>query len=59
MLGDLNKDGFINATDLTLLQNYLLGIGSISKGDAVLADLNFDGIVDSFDLVVLRQKASK
>ncbi len=59
MLGDLNKDGIINATDLTLLQNYLLGNGSISKGDAVFADLNFDGIVDSFDLVVLRQKASK
>ena len=59
MLGDLNKDGTINATDLTLLKNYLLGNGSISQGDAVLADLNFDGVVDSFDLVVLRQKASK
>lgn len=58
-IGDINKDGIINATDLTLLQNYLLGNGSISKGDAVLADLNFDGVVDSFDLVVLRQKASK
>ena len=38
---------------------WLLGNGSISKGDSVLADLNFDGVVDSFDLVVLRQKASK
>lgn len=59
MLGDINKDGTINATDLTLLQNYLLGNGSISKGDAVLADLNFDGVVDSFDLIVLRQKVPK
>ena len=59
MLGDINKDGIINATDLTLLQNYLLGNGSISKGDAVLADLNFDGVIDTFDLIVLRQKYNK
>ena len=59
MLGDINKDGTIDATDLTLLQNYLLGNGSINKGDAILADLNYDGVVDTFDLVVLRQKFNK
>lgn len=59
MLGDINKDGSIDAADLTLLQNYLLGNGSINKGDAVLADLNYDGVVDTFDLIVLRQKFNK
>lgn len=59
MLGDINKDGTIDATDLILLQNYLLGNGSINKGDAILADLNYDGVVDTFDLVVLRQKFNK
>lgn len=59
MLGDINKDGIINASDLTILQNYILGKNAIKSGDLVLADVNFDGVVDSFDVVALRQTVAK
>lgn len=58
-IGDINKDGSINSNDLTILNNYILGNGTINKGDTVLADLTFDGVIDIFDLSALRNKVSK
>lgn len=52
--GDLNGDGELNASDLTSLRKYLIGIEDGSL-DESLADLNNDGNVDIIDLVVLKK----
>ncbi|MFZ5989527.1 MAG: glycosyl hydrolase family 8 [Bacillota bacterium] len=51
--GDLNKDGFVNSTDYTLLKRQVLLI-PVSI-DRLAADLNLDGLVNSTDLVILKR----
>lgn len=48
-VGDLNKDGVVDATDLQLLINHVLN-PSASTVHPAKADLNSDGNVDSADL---------
>lgn len=57
--GDINSDGLVNETDLSLLQDHLLGKKAISKDQFSLADMNDDGVVNTYDLVLQRQMAVK
>ncbi len=55
--GDLNQDGVVNAIDLAILSNYL--VGNLKQGDPPFtaplsrADLDLSGGVDAVDLVLL------
>lgn len=51
--GDLNGDGNINSTDLSLMKRHLLEITTIS--DITYADLNSDGKVNSSDYSLLKR----
>ncbi|HHV29502.1 glycosyl hydrolase [Acetivibrio mesophilus] len=53
--GDLNNDGKINSTDLSIMKRYLLKI--ISKFDVPeeAADLNGDGLINSTDFTILKR----
>jgi endo-1,4-beta-xylanase len=52
-VGDINKDGEVNASDLVLLKKYLLGITDTI--DSELADMNSNGEVDVVDLLLLKK----
>ena len=51
--GDLNKDGEITVTDLTILKRYLAGIQE--PGELyIYADVNRDGYLNADDLVLMK-----
>ena len=50
IVGDINKDGIINAKDLTELCNILLNI-NIPSGQNALSDINKDNKIDILDLI--------
>ena len=53
ILGDVNDDGKVDATDIKLLKEYLHGItAALPKPEN--ADLDGDGVLTAFDLAVLR-----
>lgn len=49
--GDLTSDGNVNASDLVVMMNYLLGKGNVNTSQA---DLNGDGRVNIADLILLK-----
>ena len=52
--GDVNKDGKINAADLTALQKYL--VKKITKlADKAAADLDSNKKLNIFDVIILRR----
>lgn len=57
LAGDLNGDGKINSTDVTLMKRYLLKIivDLPVEDDIGSADLNRDGKVNSTDLTIIRR----
>lgn len=56
ILGDINKDGVIDNTDLILLQDYLLHKEDFTQEQYSQADVNSDSVVTGMDLAVLRTK---
>ncbi len=52
VMGDVNKDGIVSDDDITALESYLSGEGSI---DVLAADLKHDGVVDEADLEKLEE----
>ena len=54
-LGDVNKDGEITKDDLTLLQNYIAGTGTLTEKQLKAADVNKDGYIDTGDTYKLSQ----
>lgn len=50
--GDINGDGYVNSTDSSLLQRYLLGISSNITN---AADMNSDGVINSTDFAMLKR----
>ncbi|MBR5062209.1 MAG: dockerin type I repeat-containing protein [Prevotella sp.] len=50
LIGDVNRDGFVNVTDVVCLTNYILSPGSIDI-DLVAADANEDGSINITDVV--------
>ncbi|MCM1314626.1 MAG: RICIN domain-containing protein [Alistipes senegalensis] len=59
VVGDVNKDGKLNAADLVLLEKWLLSVSGTTLPDWKAADLNNDGILDIFDLVLMRKEVIK
>ena len=53
--GDYNGDGQVNQSDLSLLNDYLLG----KKVNLKTADVIEDGVTDIYDLIALRNQLSK
>lgn len=53
LVEDINKNGSINAKDLELLKNHILGISEIE--DTSTADVNQDGNVNGLDLIQLKK----
>ncbi len=51
--GDVNGDGAASASDVVMLQKWLLGIGTLTVSAA--ADVYEDGAADIFDLAALKQ----
>lgn len=56
--GDLNRDGTVDLTDLTLLSIYLMNTAK-SNIDPEAADVQYDGTVDIADLARMKQFVSK
>lgn len=52
-IGDINYDGLINNSDVTLLQQYCSGYDNLSDLQIFLADFNEDGDVNSKDTSAL------
>jgi hypothetical protein len=52
--GDVNDDGVVNAQDLVLIRNQILGSGSAAI--ATFGDINGDGVVDMTDFNLARQR---
>lgn len=55
VLGDLDKDGKINALDLIKLRNYLKGSNNFTENELKAADVNFDGIISMIDYLKLKR----
>ncbi|GAE90792.1 dockerin type I repeat-containing protein [Acetivibrio straminisolvens] len=57
MTGDLNGDGKINSTDMSLMKRYLLKqiVDLPVEDDIKAADLNKDGKVNSTDMSILKR----
>lgn len=53
---DINGDGFMNAADVVILQNYLLGVETEIKADITEADLSGDGRINIADLCMLKNR---
>ncbi|MBR6599854.1 MAG: dockerin type I repeat-containing protein, partial [Oscillospiraceae bacterium] len=58
-VGDLNNDGVVELTDLTILSLYLIGDRSLDESDLVYADVTKNGKVDIADLAALKQYIMK
>lgn len=52
-VGDINRDGTINAFDLTALKNHLSGTTTLSENLLDYADVNLDKTLDENDTTVL------
>lgn len=52
-LGDVNKDGKVDSSDIQELQNFILGMKA--NVDLETSDMDGNGIIDSFDLALLRK----
>jgi hypothetical protein len=52
--GDVNDDGVVNAQDIVLIRNQILGLGNSTI--ATFGDINGDGVVDMTDFNLVRQR---
>ena len=55
VLGDINKDGYVNSGDLLKIRQHMLGSNTLSGVGFIAANLNFDNYVNSGDLLKIRQ----
>jgi len=55
LIGDVNADGKIDSTDLTLLKRYLLRSATLTEEKILNADTDGNGTVNSTDLNYLKK----
>lgn len=53
-IGDLNRDGYIDYEDLSILQEFIDGTTTLTTYQRKLADCNGDGIIDQQDVACLQ-----
>ena len=53
--GDINADGVCDQTDLVMMRDYLLTIGTLTPEQGAIADMNKDGTINGTDLTLLKQ----
>lgn len=58
-VGDLNNDGVVELTDLTILSLYLIGDRTLDKNDLAYADMTGNGEVNIADLAAFKQYIMK
>lgn len=54
LIGDMNLDGVIDETDLTLLGEYLVRKAVLTADEVTLGDVNGDGKTDPNDLAIMK-----
>jgi len=52
--GDANRDGRVNAIDMTMMKRHIIGIHDLSYWQINRCDLNQNGRVDELDLDIVR-----
>lgn len=55
IMGDINLDGSIDITDVTLLQKGLIGLSSLDNTQTYCADVNGDGVVSITDATEIQK----
>ena len=58
-LGDVNLDGRITISDVTLIQKYLTGYASLNSEQLKLADYNEDGMITISDATLIQKSIAK
>ena len=59
LFGDVNEDGIVDLTDLSILSVYLMGGKSLTSSQRLNADVQYDGEVDIADLALFKQYICK
>lgn len=54
VIGDVNRDGIINVSDVTLIQKYLSKDVELDDTQIELADINHDGLVTILDVTMIQ-----
>lgn len=57
--GDVNNDNNFSLTDIVLMQQYIIGMKSLSGNGASNADFNNDGLANIFDLSLMKYSLMK
>ena len=57
LLGDVDFDGDVDASDALLVLRYVLGLVSCGDTTLAIADVNRDGVVDSADVIFILRMA--
>ena len=54
VLGDVNGDGNIKATDYMKIKNYIMGTSTLSNEEKEAADVNRDGNIKATDYMKIK-----
>lgn len=55
LVGDVNKDGYVNTEDSKIVANYIIGKQSLTSSQRIAADVNNDGNIDLHDCIKLEE----
>lgn len=54
--GDANRDGRVNAADLTMMRRHIIGTYDMTIWQIARADTNHNGRVDEIDIAAVRDR---
>lgn len=55
LVGDVNKDDYVNTDDSKIVANYIIGNQSLTSSQRIAADVNNDGNIDLYDCIELEK----